>query len=80
MEVNPQVLEKLNKIALGSVKWTDLYDNEKELLGDLVKTEFTTGVIKGLKDYYLKNNTLTDKQMTRLKGQARNIFWSIHNI
>ena len=78
--MNEKTLEKLNKIVLGSVKWSDLYSNEEELLEDLLKTQYQTGIIKGLKDYYIKNNTLTSKQLTRLKAQARNIFWDLYNI
>ena len=78
--MNEKTLEKLNKIALGSVKWSDLYSNEEELLDDLLRTQYQSGIIKGLKDYYIKNNTLTSKQLTRLKAQARNIFWDLYNI
>ena len=78
--MSEKTLEKLNKIALGSVKWLDLYNNEEELIEDLLKTQYQSGIIKGLKDYYIKNNTLTGKQLTRLKAQARNIFWDLYNI
>lgn len=65
------------------MKWTDIYDNEKELISDLKSITIKDGTFTFTNGYeYLKsfqkrlldyNKSLTDKQITQLKRLATSV-------
>ena len=71
-------------------KWTDFYNNEDELIQDMLRTcsDAHTDVywklvkgyeyIEGFKRYYAKYGVLTDKQMTQLKRLASEVYKNVH--
>lgn len=73
-----------------SVKWTDLYSSEEELINDMLLTKSNVKeypycqIVKGyefiesFKRYYAKNHELTEKQMVQLKRLAKEIFRNVH--
>lgn len=72
----------LNTLAFSSLKWSDLFETEEELIKTLMRTRFQQHITcKGyeffdsLKRYYFMNSTLTPKQLTQLKKGAKNIYW-----
>lgn len=74
-----EIVEKLNSQHSGSIKWTDIYDNEEELGNDLLHITIRKTYPNPTKGYeYLSSfqnrlkagNSLTDKQMTMLKRLA----------
>ena len=75
-----------------SKSWTEFYNNESELVDDMMLTftdENTTYYYKlckgyeylnGFKKYYQKNGYLTEKQMTQLKRLAGEVYKNVHEI
>lgn len=73
-----EIVEKLNS-QHGSIRWTDIYDGEEELVNDLLHITIRKTYPDPTKGYeYLSSfqnklkagNSLTDKQMTMLKRLA----------
>ena len=74
------------------VKWNDIYDTEQELIQDLFNDKIHTdedsvpdyqickgyAYIKSFRQYYLKHNELTEKQMKQLKRLAYEIAYHIY--
>ena len=72
--------------------WTDFYNNEQELIDDMMLTytndmtsEFWK-VCKGyvylnsFKHYYTQKGYLTEKQMTQLKRLAPEVYKNVHEV
>lgn len=68
-----------------TVNWNKLYESEQDLINDLIKIdidkikyyyELPKGYeyIKSFRNYYLKNNTLSEAQIKQLKRIAEPIF------
>ena len=81
-----EIVEKLNS-QYGSIKWTDIYDNEEELGNDLLHITIRKTYPNPTKGYeYLSSfqnrlkagNSLTDKQMTMLKRLAYVVAYERH--
>jgi hypothetical protein len=79
MKPTKEIVEKLNNQYSDSIKWTDIYDNEEELVNDLLHTTIRKTYPNPTQGYeYLSSfqnrlkagNSLTDKQMTMLKRLA----------
>lgn len=79
MKPTKEIVEKLNNQYSDSIKWTDIYDNEEELVNDLLHTTIRKTYPNPAQGYeYLSSfqnrlkagNSLTDKQMTMLKRLA----------
>ena len=75
----------VGKVMLTQVKWTDLFDNETDLIEAMMKCEANEerlpykrvqgyGYIGNFQKYYRRNGKLTDKQMTQLKRLAKAIW------
>ena len=72
--------------------WTDFYDNEQELINDMMlaytdkNTAYYHKLVKGyeyigsFQKYYNKNGCLTEKQMTQLKRLAGEVYKNVHEI
>ena len=76
--ITTDATELWNIIQLQSrVKWSDLYKSEQDIIKDLMQVDYETGMIAGLKNYYLKNNTLSNKQMVQLKRLSKEIVKNI---
>lgn len=65
------------------VTWTDMYDDEQELIDDLLKIDINIykykcykayQYVKEFQKYYIENGTLTSKQLTQLKRISKEIF------
>ena len=74
-----EITGKLNNQYSDSIKWTDIYDSEEELVNDLLHITIRKTYPDPTKGYeYLSSfqnklkagNSLTDKQMTMLKRLA----------
>lgn len=75
-----------------NTKWTDLYNNEQELIDDMMLTYTDENTVyyyklcKGyvylnsFKKYYQKNGCLTEKQMTQLKRLAKEVHKNVHEV
>ena len=74
-----EITGKLNNQYSGSIKWTDIYDSEEELVNDLLHITIrkiypnpTQGYeyLSSFQNRLKAGNSLTDKQMTMLKRLA----------
>ena len=89
-----KIHDYLNESVPGKKTWNDIYNNEQELLDDMMQTWSNINkvpykvsynalvrgyeYIESFKRYYLKNGKLTDKQMTQLKRMASEIYKNVH--
>lgn len=72
--------------------WTDFYNNEQELIDDMMltlsdsHTAYYHQLVKGyeyidsFKKYYQKNGYLTEKQMIQLKRLAGEVYKNVHEV
>ena len=72
--------------------WADFYNNEQELIDDMMLTcsdanaTYYFKLVKGyeyinsFKKYYQKNGCLTEKQMTQLKRLAPEVYKNVHEV
>ena len=72
----------INDLAFKSLKWSDLFETEEQLMLCLLLTDFRHHItckgyefFESVQAYYIKNKTLTPKQITQLKRGAKNIYW-----
>lgn len=69
-------------LALNKVKWNELFESEKELIQKMimVSSRFEKQGYKGyvyinsFTEYYKKNKSLTEKQLTQLKRLSTEIY------
>lgn len=75
-----EITEKLNNNYSDSIKWTDIYDSENELINDLLCINIretypnpTKGKVylSSFQARLKRNESLTDKQMSMLKRLAQ---------
>ena len=75
-----EITEKLNNNYSDSIKWTDIYDSEDELINDLlcitIREKYpnpTKGnvYLSSFQARLKRNESLTDKQMSMLKRLAQ---------
>ena len=65
-------------------KWNDVYSNEEELIFDLLRIDFSKYKPNGYMylmsfQQQIKNGkTLTEKQMTQLKRNAKSVVFSLY--
>lgn len=73
-------------VDMEKCKWSDIYDNEQELIDDLLKLDFTN--IKPTGYEYLmsfqkrlnEGKSLTDNQIIQLKRLAKNIAFELYSV
>ena len=88
-EINEQMINRLwqSHSGLKSLKWNEIYDDEQELIYDMMKvnTDANQPSYKVVRGYEFisrfqnrinKGMELSDKQMTQLKRLASNIAFS----
>lgn len=90
--ITPELKSKLiqSNAGLKKVKWNEIFDTEEELVmvmfNEKVIVENASFLnlcrgfeyIKSFKEYYSKNNYLTDRQMTQLKRLASQMAYQIY--
>lgn len=77
-----------HKFHFGTVKWSDMFDSEEELIRTMiiVSPRFEVNGYKGFAyinsftEYYKKNKELTPKQITQLKRLAKEIYRCYYNM
>ena len=73
-------------VDIEKCKWLDIYDNEQELIDDLLKLDFTN--VKPTGFSYLMSfqkqindgKSLTKKQITQLKRLAKHIAFELYSV
>lgn len=82
-------MKKVNACELvnKNVKWNDLFDSEQELIKYMFRCRVQGAqvpcgyeYIASFQRYYIKNNTLTKKQMVQLKRLAKPIYAHVNKM
>lgn len=70
------------------VKWNEIYDTEEELVNDMMNENLIADgsvhscrgyeYIKSFREYFKKNGSLTEKQMTQLKRLGYEIAYNLY--
>ena len=67
------------------LKWNEIYDNEEELVNDLMKSDdyikkYTKGYVylESFKKQVASGKTLSPKQMTQLKRLSIEVYKNVH--
>lgn len=75
------------KLLHGSVKWSDLFEDEKDLISNMMLCKVTGkypvmgyGYITSFQKQIAEGKELSKKQITQLKRLARAIYLHLHGI